>query len=71
MSVFLAEMDTETLNWTAIGATEEEAKKAIFKKWKEREKQNVYMHSFKSIKELDDNYGICVKKFELGECKVL
>ena len=65
--VWIARMETEHYEWTAVGKTKEEAINAIADEW-----QNGVGHEYREPmtgKELDNYYGISYNYYEFGKCQ--
>jgi hypothetical protein len=65
--VWVARMETEHYEWTAVGKTEEEARNAIAKEWNEGRGSNYRTEMTKD--ELEECYGIYCDFIKFGECE--
>ena len=74
--MFIAQMDSESCSWIALGNTEDEAKIALMERWNKRQRylsQNGIIDEpwlVGNPKYLDEEYGISVVELEPGECKM-
>jgi len=74
--MFIAQMDSESCSWIALGNTEDEAKIALMDRWNKRQRylsQNGIIDESWLVdnpKYLDEEYGISVVELESGECKM-
>lgn len=65
--VYVATMNSESYDWTAIGLTEEEAINTIVREWQEgpgHERRDEMTRD-----ELEDYYGIFCRFIKFGECQ--
>ena len=77
--MYVARMFSETMEWVAIGNTEEEAKEAILKKWNEHmdnlAKYDNYGRydwesgKYESVEMMEMDYDIAVFKLMPGTCE--
>ena len=73
--MFIAQMDSESLSWLAIGETEDEALEALRKRWNERQRkllQDGWINKpdiVGRISVLEEWYGINVTELKPGECE--
>ena len=64
--VYVAKMESEHYEWTAVGLTEDEAVNAIVKEWNEGVGSS--RRDPMTLDELRDYYGISCNFMELGKC---
>ena len=74
--MFVAQMNSESYSWIALGETREQAGEAIRKKWNKRQR-NIHKNDpdfevtiYKTVEELDNYYGIAYFEMKLGQCEV-
>lgn len=73
-SVYVAQMETESLNWLSVGETKEETKEAVLKRWNKHIKGQCerFGRSFTKwdLQALEGYYPITVERIILGQCLV-
>ena len=73
--MFIAQMDSESLEWIALGNTISEAKEAIRERWNENQQrlvQNGWKNQpeyYGTVKQLERDYDISITELEAGQCE--
>ena len=74
--MFIAEMHSETKDWTSLAETEMEAKELIRERWNRDQvdmQQNGWINYpdlFSSVKKLEEVYDIDITEINIGECEM-
>lgn len=74
--MFIAQMHSETKDWTSLAETEMEAKELIREKWNSDQvnmQQSGWINFpdlFSSVKKMEEVYDIDITELAVGECEI-